>query len=224
VLKSKEAGAQAKMEAADLLDTTDIDHGPIAAAVAFVILLGLMLMYSPRLGSSHAPAARDAAVRSRRCFARARLGRLGTAGARRRGHGARPARPAAVNAAMLGAGAFTATFFGLRGVGHPWLAGSLAVIAAVLGTLFGAIAKGLGHGSLGGRALRNRVWRRRRGPQARLGSGGRGGREHRPVRRDHPQRKLEVLLPPVFAAAFRRPRSCDRVGPALAGSRALPAQ
>jgi hypothetical protein len=33
------------MEAGDLLDRTDIDHGPIAAAVAFVILLGLMLMY-----------------------------------------------------------------------------------------------------------------------------------------------------------------------------------
>jgi hypothetical protein len=45
VLKSKEASAQAKMEAGDLIDLTDIDHGPIAAAVAFVILLGLMLMY-----------------------------------------------------------------------------------------------------------------------------------------------------------------------------------
>ncbi|HZX96039.1 MAG TPA: hypothetical protein VFE90_16075 [Myxococcales bacterium] len=45
VLRSKEADAQAKMEAADLLDRTDIDHGPIAAAVAFVILLGLMLMF-----------------------------------------------------------------------------------------------------------------------------------------------------------------------------------
>jgi hypothetical protein len=45
VLKSKDASAQAKMEAGDLIDTTDIDHGPIAAAVAFVILLGLMLMF-----------------------------------------------------------------------------------------------------------------------------------------------------------------------------------
>src|SRR5712671_1972871 len=44
------AGAQAKMEAADLLDTTDIDHGPVAAAVAFVILLGLMLMYFATAG------------------------------------------------------------------------------------------------------------------------------------------------------------------------------
>ena len=33
------------MEAGDLLDRTEIDHGPIAAAVAFVILLGLMLMF-----------------------------------------------------------------------------------------------------------------------------------------------------------------------------------
>jgi hypothetical protein len=45
VLKSKEASAQARMEAGDLLDRTEVDHGPIAAAVAFVILLGLMLMY-----------------------------------------------------------------------------------------------------------------------------------------------------------------------------------
>jgi hypothetical protein len=45
VLKSKDASPQAKMEAADLIDRTDIDHGPIAAAVAFVILFGLMLMY-----------------------------------------------------------------------------------------------------------------------------------------------------------------------------------
>ena len=45
VLRSKESSAQARMEAGDLLDRTDIDHGPIAAAVAFVILLGLMLMY-----------------------------------------------------------------------------------------------------------------------------------------------------------------------------------
>jgi hypothetical protein len=45
VLKGKEASPAAKMEAADLIDRTDIDHGPIATAVAFVILLGLMLMY-----------------------------------------------------------------------------------------------------------------------------------------------------------------------------------
>jgi hypothetical protein len=45
VLKSKDASPAAKMEAGDLIDRTEIDHGPIATAVAFVILLGLMLMY-----------------------------------------------------------------------------------------------------------------------------------------------------------------------------------
>jgi hypothetical protein len=45
VLKSKDASPAAKMEAGDLLDRTDIDHGPIATAVAFVILFGLMLMF-----------------------------------------------------------------------------------------------------------------------------------------------------------------------------------
>jgi len=45
VAHSKETSAQARMEAGDLLDRTEIDHGPIAAAVAFVILLGLMLMF-----------------------------------------------------------------------------------------------------------------------------------------------------------------------------------
>ena len=45
VLKTRDASAQAKMEAGDLLDRTDVDHGPIAAAVAFVIMLGLMLMF-----------------------------------------------------------------------------------------------------------------------------------------------------------------------------------
>jgi hypothetical protein len=45
VAKNKDATAQAKMEAGDLIDRTEIDHGPIAAAVAFVILLGLMLMF-----------------------------------------------------------------------------------------------------------------------------------------------------------------------------------
>jgi hypothetical protein len=50
VVKSKTASAQAKMEAGDLLDRTDIDHGPIATAVAFFILLGLMLMYFATLG------------------------------------------------------------------------------------------------------------------------------------------------------------------------------
>ncbi len=51
VLKSKEATPAAKMEAADLIDRTAIDHGPIAAAVAFVIMLGLMLMYLATSGT-----------------------------------------------------------------------------------------------------------------------------------------------------------------------------
>jgi hypothetical protein len=50
VLKSKDASPAAKMEAGDLIDRTEIDHGPIAAAVAFVILLGLMLMYFATYG------------------------------------------------------------------------------------------------------------------------------------------------------------------------------
>lgn len=45
VLRAADVPAQAKMEAGDLIDRTDVDHGPIAAAVAFLILLGLMLMY-----------------------------------------------------------------------------------------------------------------------------------------------------------------------------------
>jgi hypothetical protein len=45
VLRSKDSSPEARMEAGDLLDRTAIDHGPIAAAVAFLILFGLMLMY-----------------------------------------------------------------------------------------------------------------------------------------------------------------------------------
>jgi hypothetical protein len=45
VLRAKESSADARMEAGDLLDRTAIDQGPIAAAVAFLILFGLMLMY-----------------------------------------------------------------------------------------------------------------------------------------------------------------------------------
>jgi hypothetical protein len=45
VLKEKDSTPQARMEAGDLIDRTDVDHGPIATAVAFLILLGLMLMF-----------------------------------------------------------------------------------------------------------------------------------------------------------------------------------
>ena len=45
VVKSKDASPEAKMEAQDLIDRTDINHGPIATAVGFLILFGLMLMF-----------------------------------------------------------------------------------------------------------------------------------------------------------------------------------
>ncbi len=45
VRKGKDTPTAAKMEAGDLLDRTAIDQGPIATAVAFVIMLGLMLMF-----------------------------------------------------------------------------------------------------------------------------------------------------------------------------------
>ena len=45
VRRSKDASAEARMEAGDLLDRTAIDQGPLAAAVGFLILLGLLLMY-----------------------------------------------------------------------------------------------------------------------------------------------------------------------------------
>jgi len=45
VLRAKDVSSKARMEAGDLLDRTAIDQGPIAAAVAFLILFGLMLMY-----------------------------------------------------------------------------------------------------------------------------------------------------------------------------------
>ena len=51
VLKDKAATAQARMEAGDLLDRTDVDHGPIATAVAFVIPLRILLMYFSMNGS-----------------------------------------------------------------------------------------------------------------------------------------------------------------------------
>jgi hypothetical protein len=50
VQRDSQANAAARMEAGDLLDRTEIDHGPIAAAVAFVILFALMLMYLTTAG------------------------------------------------------------------------------------------------------------------------------------------------------------------------------
>jgi hypothetical protein len=51
VLKQKDVSPQAQMEAGDILDRTAVDHGPIATAVAFLILLGLMLMFFATNGS-----------------------------------------------------------------------------------------------------------------------------------------------------------------------------
>ena len=50
LLGDKAAPEAARSEAQDLIDRTDLDHGPLAAAVAFLILLGLMLMYFATAG------------------------------------------------------------------------------------------------------------------------------------------------------------------------------
>ena len=51
VIADKSSPAEAKMEAGDLLDKTALDHGPIATAVAFLILFALMLMFVTQNGS-----------------------------------------------------------------------------------------------------------------------------------------------------------------------------
>jgi hypothetical protein len=114
--------------------------------------------------------------------------------------GPRGQRP--INAVMLGAGAFAAAFFGLSGVGHPWLAGSAGVIAGVLGIVFGAIADAWGTAALlaalfasaAGYAVAalKHAW-----PPVAAVAGSIGlfvG-----ITR---QRKLEIYLPPLFAAVF----------------------
>ena len=103
---------------------------------------------------------------------------------------------------MLAAGAFACTFFGLRGIGHPWLAPAVAVIAAVLGGMFGALADtwataalvaGLLAAPVGaGVAALKRPWP----PLAAL-AGSIGLLVG--IKR---QRKLQIFLPPLFAAAF----------------------
>ncbi len=103
---------------------------------------------------------------------------------------------------VLGAGAFAAAFFGLRGVGHPWLAGGAAVIAGVLGLVFGAIAQTWGTAALmaalfaaaagAAVAMFKHAW----APVAAVtGSIGLFVGVTR-------QRKLEVVLPPIFGAVF----------------------
>ena len=114
--------------------------------------------------------------------------------------GPRGQRP--VNAAMLGAGMFAVSFLGLRGVGHPWVPGVAAVIAAMLGLLLGAIASTWGTAALLALAF-----------GAAAGAGAHGLKLVWPpiavlagsiglfigVTR---LQKLQIVLPPLFAAAF----------------------
>jgi hypothetical protein len=114
--------------------------------------------------------------------------------------GPRGQRP--VNAAMLAVGAFASAFFGLRGIGHPWLAPAIAVIAAVLGGMFGALADtwatavlvaGLFAAPVGAAvAALKRPW-----PPFAAMAGSIG--LFLGITR---QRKLQILLPPLFAASF----------------------
>jgi hypothetical protein len=114
--------------------------------------------------------------------------------------GPRGQRP--INAAMLAAGMFTLVFFGLRGVWHPWLAPGAAVIAFVLGGLFGALSGTWGTAALlalvfgtaagvAAAALKF-LW----GPIAAVGAS--IGLFVGVTR----LRKLHIGLPPLFAAAF----------------------
>jgi hypothetical protein len=108
----------------------------------------------------------------------------------------------AVNAAVLAASLFAVAFFGLRSASHPWLAGVVAVIAAVLGLLLGAIATTWGTAALlalafaatagaAAHALKL-AWAPIAALAASIGL-------FVGVTRLH---KLHVLLPPLFAAAF----------------------
>jgi len=108
----------------------------------------------------------------------------------------------AVNAAILSAGIFACAFFGLRGVGHEWLAPVTAVIAAVLAAVFGVVVDTWGTAALlggllaaaagAGVAALKRPW----APVAAVaGSIG----LFLGITR---QRKLEIYLPPLFASVF----------------------
>lgn len=114
--------------------------------------------------------------------------------------GPRGQRP--VNVAALSGGMFAATFFGLRGVAHPWLAASAAVVALVLGGLLGALAETWGtaallaliFGAAAGAAAASLklLW----APVAMVGAS--IGLFVGVTR----LRKLHIGLPPLFAAAF----------------------
>ncbi len=114
--------------------------------------------------------------------------------------GPRGQRP--INAAMLGCGAFAAAFFGLRGFGHPWLAGSIAVVAGMLAAVFGAIADAWGTAALlaslfaaaAGATFAALKWT---WPPVAALAGSIG--LYIGITR---KRKLELVLPPLFAAVF----------------------
>ncbi len=112
-------------------------------------------------------------------------------------HGQRP-----LNAVMLGAAAFSLTFFGLRGVLHAWVPGAAAVVAAVLAGLFGFVADGwgtafllaalLGASAAAGAQAMHLAW----APIAAVGASIGlfiGITRHR---------RLSVLLPPIFAGVL----------------------
>jgi hypothetical protein len=103
---------------------------------------------------------------------------------------------------MLGIGGFAAAFLGLRGVWHPWLGPTVAVVAGVLGVVFGAVARTWGTAALvaalfacaAGAAVAalKHAFIPVAAVAASLGL-------FLGVTR---QRKLELYLPPVFAALF----------------------
>ena len=106
----------------------------------------------------------------------------------------------AVNAAMLSTGVFVCAFFGLRGVGHAWVAPVTAVIAAVLAALFGVVADAWGTaallGGLFGAAAGAGV-AALKGPWVPVAAVAGSIGLFLGITR---QRKIEILLPPLFAA------------------------
>jgi hypothetical protein len=114
--------------------------------------------------------------------------------------GPRGQRP--VNAALLSAGSFACAFFGLRGVGHPWIAPVTAIIAAVLAAVFGLVTAAWGTAALmagllataAGGAVAALKW-----PWAPVAAVAGSIGLFLGITR---QRKLEIFLPPLFAAVF----------------------
>jgi len=106
----------------------------------------------------------------------------------------------AVNAAMLSTGVFVCAFFGLRGVGHAWVAPVTAVIAAVLAALFGVVADAWGTAALLGglfAAAAGAGVAALKGPWVPVAAVAGSIGLFLGITR---QRKIEILLPPLFAA------------------------